>query len=386
MLDREHYKRLGMEEIFHKVEDNTRLEMEDGLRLYQCPDVVAVGALADRVRRRLHGNAAYYVLNQHINYSNICVHGCRFCAFHRKAGEQGAFELSLEEVLHKLNERPERSLREVHIVGGCHPALPLGYFEDMIRRVKASRPEVQVKAFTAVEIAHFAQLEGTSTRSVLARLHKAGVDMLPGGGAEIFSPRIRNLLCPEKLDGEKWLKINGEAHELGMKTNATMLYGHLETEGERLEHLLALRQLQDRTGGFTCFIPLPFQPSNTQLATTLPASTQLRKIQPTTGVEDLKTIAVSRLMLDNFPHIKAYWVMLTLKLAQVALHFGADDLDGTIVEEKIGHMAGAESEQALTREELERIIREGGFNPVERDCLFNAASPGESLPATGTEN
>ncbi len=386
MLHLQHYKKLGIGDIFHKVEENTRLEMDDGLRLYQCPDVVAVGALADRVRRRRHGNAAYYVLNQHINYSNICVNGCRFCAFHRKAGEQGAFELSLEDVLQKLSERPRGSIREVHIVGGCHPALPLTYFEDMIRGVKASRPEVHVKAFTAVEIDHFAHLEGTSTRDVLARLHKAGVDMLPGGGAEIFSPRIRTILCPEKLDGEKWLKINGEAHELGMKTNATMLYGHLETEGERLEHLLALRELQDRTGGFTCFIPLPFQPCNTPLANTPLASTRLGRTQPATGVEDLKTIAVSRLMLDNFSHIKAYWVMLTLKLAQVALHFGADDLDGTIVEEKIGHMAGAQSEQALTREELKRVIEEGGFTPLERDCLFNPVNPAEPLSATGTEN
>jgi len=211
-----------------------------------------------------------------------------------------------------------------------------------------------------VEIAHFAKLEGISTREVLLRLRAAGLDMLPGGGAEVFSPRIRSMLCPEKLSGSGWLDVAAEAHRLGIKTNATMLYGHLETPKERLEHLIALRERQDETHGFVCFIPLPFQPSNTKI----------EGVQPTTGVEDLKTIAVSRLMLDNIPHIKAYWVMLTVKLAQVALFFGADDFDGTVIEEKIGHMAGAESEQALTRSELERIIRGAGLEPVERNCFF----------------
>ncbi len=379
MPDQQHYNRLGIEDIYQKVHRGARLDEEEGLRLFRCPDVTAVGTLADHVRRRLHGDEAYYVLNQHINYSNICINQCRFCAFHRHAGEPGAFELSLDDVERKLMERPAGSITEVHVVGGCHPSLPLEYFEKLIRHIKTVRPQVHVKAFTAVEIAHFAHIEGISTGEVLVRLQRAGLDMLPGGGAEVFSPRIRNLLCPEKLDGAGWLRINREAHKLGIRSNATMLYGHVETAEERVEHLCALRRLQDETGGFTCFIPLPFQPANNRVG-------EQGEARGTTGVEDLKTMAVSRLLLDNFIHIKAYWVMLTLKMAQVALHFGADDLDGTIVEEKIGHMAGAESEQTLTRAELRRIIQEGGFTPVERDCLFNPCLQDNGQAAKGTEN
>ena len=367
MLDETRYRDLGLEDIRASVLAGKRLTIEDGQRLFACPDILAVGALAHELRRRMHGDAAYYVVNQHINYSNLCVNGCRFCAFGRKKGDPLAFELSLDGILNKVRARSEDPITEVHMVGGCHPTLPFGFYEEVLRGIKELRPELRIKAFTAVEIAHFAKLEGISTRQVLERLKDAGLDMLPGGGAEVFSPRVRSLLCPEKLNGEGWLDIARQAHELGIRTNATMLYGHLETELERLEHLDGLRRLQDETGGLVCFIPLPFQPANTGI----------QDIRPTTGVEDLKTMAVSRLMLDNVPHIKAYWVMLTVKLAQVALYFGADDFDGTVVEEKIGHMAGAESEQALTRGELERIIREGGFVPVERDCFFNAVGRGE---------
>lgn len=361
MLDGNWYKGLGLGLIHEKVLAGERLSIADGERLFACPDTVAVGALAHHARTRLHGLSAFYVMNQHINYSNICVNGCRFCAFHRKKGEARAFELTIEDVLAKVREREGDPLTEIHIVGGCHPDLSLSYFETLLRRIKELRPNLILKAFTAVEIAHFAQREELTSREVLLRLRDAGLDMLPGGGAEIFSPRIRSLLCPEKLSGEGWLEIVREAHSLGIKTNATMLYGHLETRQERLEHLDALRRLQDETGGFVCFIPLPFQPGNTQVD----------GVRPTTGVDDLKTIAVSRLMLDNLRHIKAYWVMLTVKLAQVALFFGADDFDGTIIEEKIGHMAGAQSEQALTRAELERIIREAGLEPVERNSFFD---------------
>lgn len=359
-LDGRYYENLGLKDVYAKVQAGQRLSFEDGERLFACPDIPAVGALAHQVRMRLHGHTAYYVMNQHINYSNICVNGCRFCAFGREKGEAQAFQLSLADVSKKIQERLESPLTEVHIVGGCHPELRLSYFEDVLREVKRLRPGAFLKAFTAVEIAHFAEQEGLSTLDVLRRLKSAGLDMLPGGGAEVFSPRVRNLLCPGKLSGQGWLDVVREAHGLGIKTNATMLYGHLETPGERLEHLIALRELQDETGGFVCFIPLPFQPANTKVT----------GVTPTTGVEDLKTIAVSRLMLDNLPHIKAYWVMLTVKLAQVALFFGADDFDGTVIEEKIGHMAGAQSEQALTRVQLERMIREAGFEPVERDCFF----------------
>ncbi len=360
MMDFDGYKKLGLGEVFEKVRARERLSPEEGERLFACPDVLAVGALAHGVRTRLHGAKTYYVMNQHINYSNVCVNGCRFCAFGRKKDAPGAFELPLRAILDKVRESLEKPITEIHIVGGCHPDLPLSFYESVLREVKILRPAASIKAFTAVEIAHFARLEGISTLDVLRRLQAAGLDMLPGGGAEIFNPRIRKLLCPEKLSGDEWLRVCREAHGLGVKTNATMLYGHIETTRERIEHLASLRALQDETGGFNCFIPLPFQTENNQV----------EGVSPTTGVEDLKTMAVSRLMLDNFAHIKAYWVMLTVKLAQTALYFGADDLDGTVVEEKIGHMAGADSDQALSRGELERLIREAGFEPVERNCLF----------------
>lgn len=358
------YRSLGLEDVVHKVMDRRRLSLEDGLRLYQCPDLVAVGALAHEVRRRLHGLSTYYVINQHINYSNICVNGCLFCAFRRRKGEPGAFELTVSDVAAKVRERLSDGVSEVHIVGGCHPELRLETFETMIRAVRRVRPTVHIKAFTAVEIAHFARLEGLSTQDVLVRLKAAGVDMLPGGGAEVFSPRVRALLCPQKLSGEGWLQVMREAHGLGIRSNATMLFGHKETLKERLEHLDALRGLQDETQGFVCFIPLPFQAKHTEVPGALGP----------TGVDELKTIAVSRLMLDNIPHIKAYWVMLGVKQAQVALYFGADDLDGTVVEEKIGHMAGAESEACLTRQTLEHLIQQAGFEPVERNCFFEHAA------------
>ena len=360
MFDYECYQRLDLGDIYHKVQAGRRLNLEDGLRLFACTDVAAVGALAHEVRTRLHGKAAYYVMNRHINYSNICVNSCRFCAFGKKQGDPLAFELSVPDIIEKIKERGSDRVTEVHVVGGCHPELPLAYYESLLKEIKTCCPTAIIKAFTAVEIDHFARLEGTTTRDVLLRLKAAGLDMLPGGGAEIFSPRVRSQLCPNKTTGQDWLRIVREAHQTGIRTNATMLYGHIETTAERLEHLVALRDLQDETGGFLCFIPLPFQTANNGLS----------GIAPTTGIEDLKTIAVSRLMLDNVPHVKAYWIMLTVKLAQVALYFGADDFDGTVIEEKIGHMAGAQSEQALTRAELESILREGGFEPVERNSFF----------------
>jgi len=359
MLEPRYLEKLGLEEIGRKVAQGERLTISEGEKLFACPDMNALGSLAHQVRTRLHGNAAYYVVNRHINYSNVCVNGCRFCAFSRKKGDPLSFELSEEQILEKVRSQGN-GLTEIHIVGGCHPDLPLGFFEDLLRKIRAIKPEAFIKAFTAVEVAHFAKNEGISVKDVLSRLKSAGVQMLPGGGAEIFSPRIRQSLCPDKLDAKGWLDVMRQAHEMGIRTNATMLYGHIETVRERLEHMAALRELQDTTGGFVCFIPLAFQPANNDLS----------YLPPTTGVDDLKTIAVSRLMLDNIAHIKAYWVMLSVKLAQTALYYGADDFDGTVVEEKIGHMAGAESQQGLTRREIERIIRDGGFEPVERDSLF----------------
>ncbi len=359
MLEPGYFRKLGLEDISRKVEEGARITISEGERLFACPDMNALGSLAHHVRTRLHGNVAYYVVNRHINYSNICVNGCRFCAFSRKKGDPLSFELSEEEILDKIRAEGN-GLTEIHIVGGCHPDLRLSFFEGLLRKIRDIQPNACIKAFTAVEIAHLAQNEKIPVKALLARLKSAGLQMLPGGGAEVFSPRIRERLCPEKLDGNGWLDVMRQAHEAGIKSNATMLYGHIETVRERLEHLAALRELQDRTGGFVCFIPLPFQPANNELSY-LPA---------TTGVDDLKTIAVSRLMLDNIAHIKAYWVMLSVKLAQAALYYGADDFDGTVVEEKIGHMAGAESQQGMTRRQIETNIRDAGFEPAARDGLF----------------
>ncbi len=362
MFEPRYYKNFGLEEIARKVADGQRLTVAEGEKLFACPDLNAVGSLAHQARTRLHGNEAYYVVNRHINYSNICVNGCRFCAFSRKKGDPLSFELSEEEILDKIRTNGN-DLTEIHVVGGCHPEKPLSFFEHLIGKIRELKPHAFIKAFTAVEIAHFAKNEGIPVGDVLARLKAAGVMMMPGGGAEVFSDRVRKLLCPEKLEAAGWLDVMRQAHAIGIRSNATMLYGHIETPRERVEHMAALRELQDRTGGFVCFIPLTFQPSNTPMG----------KMEPTTGVDDLKTIAVSRLMLDNIAHIKAYWVMMSVKLAQAALYYGADDFDGTVVEEKIGHMAGAESQQGMTRRDIEAIIREAGFQPVERDSLFRKA-------------
>jgi len=349
----------NLEDIAEKVSQRKRLSLDDGLRLYKAP-LLALGYLANLMRERLHAKKAYYVYNQHINYSNECLNLCKFCAFGKPKGHPEGFTLTLEEIEQKIRERLKEPIREIHIVGSVHPDLPFDYYVELIRRVRNLRPEAVIKAYTVTEIAHFADISGKTIEAVLKILKDAGLEMLPGGGAEIFSPRVRQEICPRKLSGEEWLAIAKTAHRLGIKTNCTMLYGHIETEEERLRHLIALREAQDETGGFLCFIPLSFHPKNTKLSH-LPGST---------GVEDLKTIAIARLMLDNIPHIKAYWVMLTPKLAQVALNFGADDIDGTIMEEKITHMAKARSPQSLTRTELESLIKEAGYDPVERDAFF----------------
>ncbi len=350
-----------LKDILEKVKAKERLSFEDGLRLFRCQDLLALGYLATLVKKRLHGSKVFYVFNRHLNYSNVCINLCRFCAFGKPKGHPEAYEMDIEEAVRKL-KADKNPIREVHIVGGLHPDLPYEYYLDLVRAVKQALPQAQVKAFTCVEIDHLAKISGKSIREVLLDLKEAGLSCLPGGGAEVFAERIRQKLCPKKISGKRWLEIARTAHELGIPTNATMLYGHIETYEERLEHLIALRELQDQTGGFLCFIPLPF----------LPQKSYLRKeVAPTTGFEDLKMIAVSRLMLDNFPHIKAYWLFMGLKLAQVALHFGADDLHGTVIEEKISELSGVDERQALSRRELQRLIREAGFEPVERDALYH---------------
>lgn len=351
-------KKYGLDQIEKKITQGERLSIEEGLQLYACPDPNIIGSLAHQVRTRLHGQQTSYVLNLQINYTNICVNNCSFCSYHRKENEEGAFCLDLEQVRKKV--QGQGKITEIHIVGGCHPGLRLSFFEALLKMLREILPQATLKCFTAVEIAHFANLEGLSIQTVLQRLKKAGLDMLPGGGAEIFAPKVRKKICPQKITAKKWLEVCEQAHEMGIKTNCTMLFGHLEDQKDRLEHLDKLRRLQDKTQGFVCFIPLPFQVRNNQLT----------GITPITGLETLKTIAISRLMLDNIPHIKSYWVMLGLKLAQTALFFGADDLDGTVVEEKIGHMAGADSPQLLTKTELEEMIIGCGFQPVERNGKF----------------
>jgi aminodeoxyfutalosine synthase len=350
----------ALQPIYEKVAVGRRLSHEDGCTLFESFDLLGVGRLAQLVRKRLHGNKAYYIYNQHINYSNICVNGCKFCAFGRKAGEAGAYEMSLSEIFIKVEERAHEPITEIHIVGGCHPDLPFTYYLDMLKGIKARRPDVHLQAFTAVEVAHLAQKAEMNVVDTLSALKDAGLGSLPGGGAEVFSPRVRSSLCPEKLSPEGWVEVAQAAHRLDLNTNATMLYGHMESVAERVDHLVKLREAQDETGGFLAFIPLAFHPANTGLS----------DLTGPSAIDDLKTLAVSRLMLDNFPHIKAFWVMLGPKLSQISLCFGVDDVDGTVMEERITHMAGAQTPQGLTRTQLQALIREAGCKPVERDTLY----------------
>ncbi len=351
-----------LKDIAHKVRSGKRLNAEDALALFRSDDIFSVARLASRVAGKKNGGKAYFVINRHINPTNICINRCRFCAFSRSKGEPGSFELTIEEILSKLKAQKTKktALREIHIVGGLHPEWPFEYYQEMLSAVKRSYPHAAIKAFTAVEIDHFSVISGLSVSEVLARLRRSGLDAMPGGGAEIFARGVRESLCPEKITGERWLEVHSRAHLLGIPTNATMLYGHIESLEERVDHLLGLRDLQDKTGGFQAFIPLAYHPRNTDIGGFY-----------SSGIDDLRTIAVSRLFLDNFDHIKAYWIMLGEKVAQMALLFGADDLDGTVVEEKITHSAGAMSGEALTRQEMENLIRKAGKTPVERDAFYN---------------
>jgi aminodeoxyfutalosine synthase len=358
-------ERAGLADIAAKVRGGARLSAEDGVRLYRCPELLLLGYLANIVRERKNGDRAFFIYNQHLNYSNICTNLCKFCAFGKEKNAAQAYEMSIAEIRAKIRARLAEPISEIHVVGGIHPDLPYSYYLEMLRAIKEERPGVHIQAFTCVEIAHLAELSGQSIEATLKELRLAGLDSIPGGGAEVFSPRIRQLTCEKKLSGEGWLAVAGAAHGLGLRSNATMLYGHIETIEERVEHLLMLRDAQDQTGGFLTFIPLAFHPRNTELA----------DLSRTSGVEDLKNIAVARLLLDNFDHIKAYWVMIGPKLAQVALAFGADDLDGTVKEELITKMAGGEADQAMADGELIRLIREAGRVPVQRDTLYQQLLP-----------
>ncbi len=353
--------------IFEKVESRERLTYEDGVTLYRSPDILALGYMANLVRERLHGDITYFNVNRHINPTDVCVASCRLCAFGKRARDPNAYTMSLEQVWEIAGQGYAEAVTEFHIVGGLHPELTLEWFCEMISGLKERYPGVHLKAFTMVEIAYFAKRAKLSIRETLERLRAAGVDSMPGGGAEIFSERVRRIICDHKIDGDQWLDTARVAHEIGLKSNCTMLYGHLETAEDLSDHLVRLRALQDETNGFVTFIPLAFHPANTAL----------HHLAPTTGLNDLKQVAVSRLMLDNIPHIKAYWIMMTPAVAQIAQRFGANDIDGTVVEEKIYHDAGATTEQHLRRNDLLRLIREAGREPVERDTGYR--------PVTRTE-
>jgi aminodeoxyfutalosine synthase len=350
-----------LEPLAQKVLAGERLTADDGLALYQSHDLLAVGWLAHHVREKRHGDICYFNVNRHINPTNVCVAHCKLCAFGRSPDAPGAYTFALEEIWSRAALGVAEGATEFHIVGGLHPELPFDYYLDLIRGLKQRFPQVHLKAFTMVEVHYYARLSKLSIRDTLLKMKEAGVDSLPGGGAEIFHPRVRRIICDHKVSGRMWLQIARTAHEVGLRSNATMLFGHVESLEERVDHLLQLRESQDQTHGFATFIPLEFHPANTALA----------HLPKPTGIDDLKTIAVSRLMLDNFDHIKAYWIMLTPRIAQIALRFGADDIDGTVVEEKIYHDAGATTPEHLTRAELERLIRAAGCVPVERDTLYN---------------
>ncbi len=350
---------MSMISIHDKVVSGKRLTREDGIALFKSFDLLFLGRMASLVAEKKNGDRVHFVQNMHINPTNICVNRCKFCAFSRSKGEPGAYELSIEDIASKA-KNAEAGVRELHIVSGLHPDLPFSWYLDMLGTLRARFPHLHIKAFTAVEIDYLSKLANLGLRDTLLKLREAGLGSLPGGGAEIFNPGVRNTLCAEKISGDRWLEIMETAHGIGLKSNATMLYGHIESVEDRVDHLLKLRELQDRTGGFQAFIPLSFHSQNTEI----------KKSAYTTGFDDLKTLAISRLLLDNFDHIKAYWVMLGEKITQVSLSFGVDDIDGTVVEERITKMAGGTTEGVMTRDDLVDLIRQAGKTPVERDTLY----------------
>jgi len=357
--------------VAEKVMAGERLGFEDAVTLFRSNDLLAIGYLANSVRQKLYGKLTYFNVNRHINPTNVCVASCRLCAFGRKPDAPGAYTMALEEAFRIAGENWTEAVTEFHIVGGLHPDLPFQYYVDLIRGLRERFPTVHLKAFTAVEIAYYSHISRLSIREILGNLKEAGLGSLPGGGAEIFAPAVRRVICDHKIGAYTWLKVHRTAHELGLHSNATMLYGHIESAEDRVDHMLQLRNLQDKTHGFQTFIPLAFHPANTELGKLVPH-------RETTGFTDLKNVAISRLVLDNFPHIKAYWIMMTPRVAQVALRFGADDIDGTVVEEKIYHDAGATTPQAMTRQQLIRLIRETGLEPFERDTLYRPVTRSET--------
>ncbi len=359
MIQLNHDARLS--DIRSKVEAGQRLSFEDGLALEESADLFTLGELANLVRERKNGHRTYYNVNTHLNPTNVCVYRCTFCAFRADLKSPRGYVMSDEQILERAGEADRRGATELHIVGGLHHQLPYEWYLNIVRIIHRAYPRLHLKAYTAVEWDWFARLTGRPTRDLLAEFKEAGLGSLPGGGAEIFHPEVRDKICEHKADAGEWIRIHREAHRLGLRSNATMLYGHIEEPRHRIDHLCRLRELQDETGGFQTFIPLAFHPENTRLDHITKAGV----------LTDLKVMAVSRLMLDNFPHVKAYWVMLGIKTAQLALSFGADDLDGTVVHEKIYHDAGSDSPQELNVAAIRRLIEEAGRVPVERDTLYH---------------
>ena len=355
----------GLRDVAAKLDEGVRLDLADGIRLFECQDLLAVGWLANREREKRHGRQTFFNYNIRLEATNVCVASCLFCAFARlKPGDPGAYTMSLEQAWDKLRTRSDQALTEVHVVNGLHPDLPWDYYLELLRGFKRIKPSIHLKCFTAVEIAFFADLYEKTDELVLRELIDAGLDSLPGGGAEVFAERVRRKICHDKADADRYLDIHRLAHKLGMPSNVTMLYGHIETNLERVDHMLRARALQDETGGFQAFIPLAFHPDNNQM----------RQLPAPTAADTLRVHAVSRLMLDNVPHVKAFWIATGVEVAQTSLWFGVDDLDGTVQEERIYHMAGAATPEAMTPEEISQLIDAAGRVPVERDTFYNVVS------------
>ncbi len=351
-----------LQEIGEKVKQRIRLGKEDGVYLYHSDDLLAIGALARAKKIEASQRYVYFNVNRHINLTNICVSRCKFCAFGvDENGTGGPYVMSPEEAFTFGAEAVDYGITEFHVVSALHPSKPFDYYVEVVKRLHEAYPQIHIQGFTAVEIFYFAQISGLSVREVLSTLKEAGLGSMPGGGAEVFNDDIRRELCPRKAMSDDWLQVHQTAHELGIKTNCTMLYGHVESIEDRIHHLMRLRELQDTAPGFQSFIPLPFLPDNTRLS----------HLGRTSALDDLKTMAISRLMLDNIDHIKAFWIMLGIPLAQIALEFGADDLDGTVIEERIMHSAGASTEKGIDKQAIIELIRESGYTPVERDTLYN---------------
>jgi aminodeoxyfutalosine synthase len=349
-----------LRDIYERVDAGLRVGEDDCLRLFRSQDLATIGSMANLVRERRHGHAGYYILNRHINYSNICILDCDFCSFYRRRRDAGAYEYSLPEMIEKAREALKLGITEIHIVGGLHPSFKWEYYVEMLRELKKLDPRLHLKAFTAIEILHLSWVGKRSVPETLAALREAGLGSLTGGGAEIFDPEVRSVICHAKESAEEWLDVHRTWHKMGGRSTCTMLIGHVENERHRVDHLRRLRELQDETGGFTAFVPLAFHPENNKLS----------HLTGPSGYDMLRTLAIARIYLDNIEHIKAYWVLMGMKLAQVALSYGVDDIDGTVIEEKIYHMAGARTPQQMAREELIRAIREAGREPVQRDSLY----------------